>query len=252
MYRRFLFLFALLSVVLVSSFPQALHAQNAALLGFSETEKIGFAFYHLSNHKPPFDDWIEARSDYKAASIKDRLLMTDEQRIRLNEGYLSYFPSNDLISLSLKVLVTGGPNPDLSKDIGMQTAGLTHMIKIDFVDLHEVPYIPVQVGQLWVGIIPDQLETVTTHYMTTQEYERISKLSEFINSTRTVPVKIILRPTSADAKTPLMNKGLPVWLMMADIGALVFMDRNGQLRWEYAAPWYDYKRASSLMTLYAK
>lgn len=252
MYRRFLFLSALLTIALISVFARTGHAQNVALAGFSETEKIGFAFYHLSNHKPPFDDWIQAREDYKEASIKDRLLMTDEQRIRLQEGFLNYFPDTDLISLRLKVVVTGGPNPNLKKDLAMQTAGLTHQIKLDFVDLHDVPYVPVQVGKLWIGMIPDQLEKVTTHYMTEEEYQRIAKISDFVNSSRVNMVQIMLRPRSADAMTPLMNKDLPVWLMMADIGALIFIDSHGQLRWEYAAPWYEYKRASSLMTLYAK
>ena len=256
MYRRFLFLSVLSALVLplfaVFALSAPARAQNVALAGFSEVEKIGFAFYHLSHHKPPFDDWIQAREDYKAATMRNRLLMTDEQRIRLNEGYLNYFPDRDLISLRLRAKITGEPNPDYKKDIGMQTAGLTHILHVEFVDLQEVPYIPVQVGKLWIGVIPDQLESVTTHFLTEAEFESLSKLRGFMNSDRPITVQMMLRPKSADAETPLMNKDLPVWLMMADIGALVFMNQDGSLAWEYAAEWYEYKRASSLMTLYAK
>lgn len=256
MYPRFLFipvipvLFFLTLAVLLC--PGRASAQNLALAGFSETEKIGFAFYHLSKHQPPFDDWIRAREDYKASSMKRRLIMTDEQRIRLNEGFLSYFPDRDLITLRLKATISGGPNPDFQKDPRLQEAGLSHFIRLRFVDLQDVPYIPVEIGKLWVGIIPNGLDKLSTHYLTEQEYARLTQTTGNIASDRITRIQMLLRPQSADAKTPMMYKDLPVWLMMADIGALVLLGQNGALGWEYAAEWYDYARASSLRTLYAK
>lgn len=248
--HRFLLLIALLLAGLIG--PHAM-AQDKTLAGFSETEKAGFAFYHLVHQTPPFDDWIKKRADYKAASPRVQLEIIDQERVRLNEGFLSYFPTQDLITLKVPVTVSGSPNPDFATNADMQMAGLTHAVKLDFTDLRAIPYIGMEIGKLWIGIIPNDIESITTHYVTEQQYKNIFNTEDLKEAAKQrMTAQLVLRPQSADATEPMMAGDLPVWLMLADIGTVMIANPESAVIWQYAAPWYEGEQASSLMTLFAK
>jgi hypothetical protein len=246
--------FLLLLTLLVVSWATPASAQdNSALAGFSETEKVGFAFYHLINRPPPYDSWIVARDDYKIAKPQTRLSIMDLQRQRLREGFDGYFIDQDVITLNLKVRVQGKDNPDYAKDPALQDAGLTKMIDIKFSQTEDMPYFPFPVGELWVGVIPEHIEKLSRHYLSPEQYQRFcSGTGACIGGYRPVDVQLVLRPKKADAKEPVVVRNVPVWLMLSDVASIAFLARDGNMLWEYTAPWYDRQRASELMTLFAK
>lgn len=248
--RRFLLLLTLLVLLC----PASASAQgNSALAGFSETEKVGFAFYRLINRPPPYDSWIIARDDYKAAKPQTRLSIMDHQRQRLREGFDGYFIDQDVITLTLKLSVQGRDNPDFVKDPALHEAGLSKIIEIKFSDTEDIPYFPFPIGELWVGVIPEHFEKLSRHHLTLEQYKRFcSGTGACIGTFRPVELQLVLRPRAADAKEPVVVGDIPVWLMLSDIASIAFIDRRGEMLWEYTAPWYDQQRASELMTLFAK
>ena len=250
--RRFLLSF--LTLALAGIFSQAAFAQdNSRLAGFSEMEKTGFAFYHLINRPPPYDSWIVARDDYKAAKPHNRLAIMDLQRQRLREGFDAYFTDQDVITLNLQVKVQGKANPDYAKDPALDEAGLTKMIDIRFSQTDDMPYFPFPVGDLWVGVIPENIDKLSRHYLTPEQFGRFcGGTGACSGSFRPTTVQLILRPISADGKEPIVVGDVPVWLMMSEVASIAFIARDGEMLWEYTAPWYDRQRASELMTLFAK
>lgn len=248
---RFLLIFTALICTL---FPIAAMAQNNALAGFTEKEKVGFAFYKLINRDPPYDDWIRGTAAYQSAKSNVQLAMMDDERYRLRRGFEVYTPDRDLITIKLPVKVKGGDNPKFGKDLEMQAAGLSKMIEINFMGNDESPYFPFLIGKQWIGLIPQGLEQRSTHYLTPAQFKSfcVNQNKACEKFEQNIDANVILRATSADAEKPLVLGDIPLWLMMSDLGAIIFIRRDGGLVWEYAMPWYEGARAGSLMTLYDK
>ncbi len=253
MLRSFLLLFTILVLAFPAAPIPAAAQNNSGLAGFSETEKVGFAFYHLIKRPPPYDSWIVARDDYKAAKPHNRLVIMDLQRQRLREGFEHYFPDQDVITLNLKIGVRGTDNEDYAKDQALQEAGLSKMIDIKFSQNDEPPYFTFPVGDLWVGLIPENIDRLSRQYLTPEQFTRFCNgTGACAGSFRPTEVQLVLRPEKADAKEPILVNDIPVWLMMSEVASIAFLAKDGSMLWEYTAPWYDRQRASELMTLFAK
>lgn len=251
--RSFLLLFAILVLSIPGMAIPAAAQDNSGLAGFSETEKVGFAFYHLINRPPPYDSWIVARDDYKAAKPHNRLVIMDLQRQRLREGFEHYFPDQDVITLNLKIGVRGKDNEDYAKDQALQEAGLSKMIDMKFSQTDEPPYFTFPVGDLWVGLIPENIDRLSRQYLTPEQFDRFCNgTGACMGAFRPTEVQLVLRPQKADAKEPILVNDIPVWLMMSEVASIAFLAKDGSMLWEYTAPWYDRQRASELMTLFAK
>lgn len=245
--------FLILTAITMMLCPVTAWAQNNALAGFSEKEKVGFAFYKLINRDPPYEDWVRGTASYQSAKSNVQLSMMDEQRVRLRRGFESYTPHNDLISIKLPVKVKGSDNPSYAKDLEMQAAGLSKMIEINFMGSDESPYFPFLIGKQWIGLIPQGLEQRSTHYLTPAQFSAFCGTSKKCEKfEQNIDAYVVLRTVSADAEKPLVLNDIPLWLMMSDLGAIIFLRRDGGLLWEYAMPWYEGQRAGSLMTLYDK
>jgi hypothetical protein len=246
--------FLILTAAFVMFFPVAAIAQNNALAGFTEKEKVGFAFYKLINRDPPYDDWIRGTAAYQSAKSNVQLAMIDQERHRLRRGFEAFTPDRDLITIKLPVKVKGGNNPNFAKDFEMQAAGLSKMIEINFMGNDESPYFPFLLGKQWIGMIPQGLEQRSTHYLTPAQFATFcaNKNKACEKFEQNIDANVILRTISADAEKPLVLRDVPLWLMMSDLGAIIFLRRDGGLIWEYAMPWYEGARAGSLMTLYDK
>lgn len=247
-------LFLILAAAFFLFFPDAAMAQNSALAGFSEKEKVGFAYYKLINRDPPYDDWTRSSSEYQTAKSNVQLAMIDHERHRLKRGFEFYTPDRDLITIKLPVKVTGGDNPSYAKDLEMQHANLSKMIEINFMGNEESPYFPFQLGKQWIALIPQGLEQRSTHYLTPAQFANFcgNKSKACVKFEQNIDANVILRASSANATEPLVMNDVPLWLMMSDLGAIIFLRRDGGLLWEYAMPWYEGQRAGSLMTLYDK
>ena len=244
--------FALLSLVLLA-FTVSAQAQNA-LVGFSTTEKVGFAYYRLINRDPPVEDWVRTREDYKAAKPNVQLDIMRNERLRLREGYAVYFPDRDLLTMTVPMVFDAMDNPNYPSNIEAKAKELTKRVRIRFPQVHGQPYFPFQLGLLWVGLIPENLEDLFVRDMTEDEFQLFCRaVNDCANfSNRTLDTVLVLKPTAADAKEPLMDGDLPIWLLLAEVGALYVQLNGHPIEWKYTAPWYDEHQAQSLMTLFSK
>lgn len=229
------------------------HSGFAQTLGYSTTERVGFAFYHLINQSPPFDDWIKGRDDYKAAKPNVRLDILDHDRLRLREGFAAYFVDRDFLTITSPLQFDIIDNPDFKKSAAAQESGLKKRLRIRLpMPVEGQIYFPFQVGKMWVGLIPNDIESIFTQDLNEDDYKifcrAIGDCTNFKN--RVMQTTIIMRATAADIKTPMMDGDQPIWLMLADVGA-VFIEKNGQpVEWRYTAPWYAKHQNQELMTLF--
>lgn len=243
----------LLSAALLLCHAVPAGAQNAIMAGYTETEKVGFAFYRMINRDPPFEDWIVNRPDYQAAMPQIRMDIMDQQRDRLRQGYANFFPERDMIAIEVPLIYSASKNPDYDKDPAAEAKGLVQRVQIRFPEVKGQPYFPFQIGKLWVGLIPQDIESIFRQDMTAAEFKHfcgaISDCTNFQN--RKIPTMIVMRPVKADAKTPMMDGDLPIWLMLSDVGS-IYINDNKTTAWSYTAPWYSTRQTQELMTLYDK
>jgi hypothetical protein len=244
------FLSLLLMALPVFFLPGLAHAQNA-MTGYSETEKVGFAFYHLINRNPPYEDWIMNRDDYLKAEPFAKLEILDHDRARLRDGFAAYFPDRDLIKVKVNLLYDVSDNPDNKAGYAQDENAPVKRINIHFPVATGGTYFPFQIGKLWVGLVPDNAEAVFQQDMTLKKYTdfcaSIGNCSNFRD--KVISTVIVMRPASADAKTPFVDNGIPIWLMMTDVGALYIRNDSGDNKWSYTVPWYDTQQAQQFMSL---
>ncbi len=168
---RFLILiFAGLILIFSTSALRAEDLAMGPLLGFTETEKVGFAFYHLLNKDPPFQDWIIARDSYAKSTPRERMDMMSHDKTRLNDGFANYQMDRDLILVDVPLLYTIMENPDHKANDEDPTRELTTRLIIRMPD-DKPPYIPFQIGKFWVGVIPKVLGNELQIDMTDEDYK---------------------------------------------------------------------------------
>lgn len=246
---KFLSYFTLALYVIFAA-PHA-HSQG---LQFSDTEKVGFAFYQFANAEPDFDSWVENTEEYRKAKPvdKQKLMQTETQRLR--NAFYHYIPDQDLIKFSVRAKVTVSNYYHRSQMEGVKTD-----VKITLEDIPE-NYFPFQLGDMWIAVVAQDLEKFLDQTMTGPQYrefakkigfdKRIYALQEVLN------IEFRLRPLSADGDEPIMLADIPMWLMLAEIGSMeAWMNvGNNQRQYvmEHFADWYIPEEQSKLMDLYGR
>lgn len=196
-------------------------------------------------------DWIQARDDYIKAGPKDRMLIMDHERMRLRDGFANYQTDRETIMVKLPLNYTLIDNPDYQKSAEARGKGLTKRLVISLPD-DKAPYFPFQVGKFWVGVIPKGLEKALEIDLSTEETmalrNGLKAADNFKN--KSIITNIILQPLQADAKQPMMEGDMPVFLMLSDIASLSFHGMANELLWAWSAPWYRNAQSQDLMTLH--
>jgi hypothetical protein len=222
-----------------------------SLVGFTETEKVGFAFYHLINKEPPYMDWIQARDDYIKGNPKERMDIMDEQRFRLRDGFANYRVDRDMVMVKLPLSYTLIDNPDYLTDSKAQNRGLIKRLIIKLPD-DKIPYFPFTVGKFWVGVIPNDLAKPLEIDLNEEDYKNFSHgIVDGTNfKNKGLFTTIIMKPLQADAKAPMMEGNMPVFLMLSDIASLSIRGLSEELLWGWTAPWFMNSKSQELMTLH--
>ncbi|MDB5490964.1 MAG: hypothetical protein JWO78_813 [Micavibrio sp.] len=248
---RFLILATALILSLFCTPSQAEDYTVDPLQGFTMTDKVGFAFYRLINRDPPYLDWIKARDAYKEAVPKIRMDMLDHEQDHLRIGFANYQLDRDLIMIKAPLLYTIIDNPDYSVYEAAREKSLTKRLQVRMPD-NAVPYFPFQLGKMWIGVAPKDMEQFAAIDMTDLEFKalciKILDCSNFKN--KTVPTTIMLKALQADTKKPLMEGDLPVFVMLSDVAALYVRGSFGELLWSFTAPWYFNNKSQELMVLH--
>lgn len=249
--RFFVLIFTALTLMMFAAPSFAEDMPQESLIGFSETEKVGFAFYHLINKTPPYMDWIAARTDYIKSTPGERMRIMDYERPRLRDGFANYQVDREMILVKLPLLYTLTDNPDYHTDPDAQSKGLTKRLLISLPD-SQTPYFPFQVGKFWVGVIPQGLEKSMPVDLTEEEYDKLAhgivEKTKFKN--KSIITTVLLKPIVADDKKPMVENNMPVFLLMSDIATLSIRNVGETLLWGYTAPWYLGAKSQELMTLH--
>jgi hypothetical protein len=237
---------AVLAVFTLLPVPQA----RAALEGsFTESEKVGFAFYQLGHLVPHFESWVTSIPAYRKMEPQLRPDFAASNAKRLRDGYLHFNPAVDLIH----VRVSGRmlfPNFESRTEAFMQNKPITARLEINDFAQRIFPY---KIGENWIALAPKGIDGALKFALTEDEQRSLFRKMQVPEGTkmRQVDVEFLLQPVEADTEMPQTLKGLKVWMMSAKIASVSVWKRGGEFIWPvYTAPWYRADTKDEIMDLY--
>lgn len=245
---RHFFISLILMIFLAISAQQV----RAEIMEYTDAEKVGFAFYQLVNAEPDFQAWIKNSDKYKEASPVEKNQMLNEDETRLRNAFYHYIPDQDLIEINF----TGVFHASNYFGRG-QSEGVTTNVQILFDDIPQ-KFVPFQVGEMWIAVVPQDIEKLTKQNLNAEEYSEIGKKIGFDKRVfalkENVNIKMRLRPLSADAKEPVILQELPMWLMLAEIASFEVWIEGPRGKRTYAiehfADWYVPSEQKQILHLY--
>jgi hypothetical protein len=222
---------------------------------YSDTEKVGFAFSKLGNTRPGFESWIEHSPAYLAAKPVEKMTLMKEGTARLQEGFYSYNPAEDFIHVEADILIQRPADRPGKRDAPAPASpddAEKKVIRISFGKGDS--YFPFQVGKLWIAVIPKDIEAFESIALTPDEYQIFAQgmgTTVRRHSEMTGIIDILLRPVSADAKSPVVVGKEPYWPMLAEIvNVTIWNNSKDRIAWSYDANGYVSQGKKDLMNLY--
>lgn len=216
---------------------------------YTESEKVGFAFYQLANLTPDFSRWSE---DFGIAEeLPAQADPTDDTR--LDRGFHNYHPDEDLISIKIPVTLTTADVD--SKNTKLTRAGI---VKVATLRMEKLPdfYFPFQISDLSVAIIPQEVESFTQVWLTPAQFINLMNKTGMPKNWRgdvnvKLDVEFLMRPLSVDVKKPVVMQGQDMWMMLSEVATMVlWAPGKKKIIWEYTAPWYVTDESKALLDLY--
>jgi hypothetical protein len=216
---------------------------------YTESEKVGFAFCKIANITPDFSRWgRELELETVRPPNAD-----PEDDTRLDRGFHSYLPDEDLIHIQLPVVLT-------TVDADRKNAKLARagIVKIATISVEKQPsfYFPFQIADISIAMIPQEVESFTQVPLTAEQFVNLmnrvglpKNWNGDINSK--LSVEFQMRPTSVDIKKPVRLQGEDMWMMLAEVVTMsLWTPDHKKIVWEYTAPWYVTETSKELLDLY--
>lgn len=218
---------------------------------YSETEKVGFAFYKLADQSPPLEQWLKSSDEYRLASpsLKRDYLRREIQR--LAQAFSEYDLKRDLIYIRAPVRIK---IPSTSEQAAYDKMGVRKPAEIVIDDIKD-NYFPVEVGNMWIAIVANDLDNITLLSLDDEEFKKIHNLSASGQGTyRRAFMELRLLPQSVDLQKPLSLDNLDAWLMLAEIASITLWktDDSKQVVWEQRADWYRPQQEQEMLDLYRR
>ena len=243
------FLAAFLVLAAASGSAQALLSKGE----YSEEEKVGFAFYKLGGIKPDFDSWAKNTNAYFNTLPAQKSQFLQDEISRLEQGFHNFQTDEDMVVVRSPVEVVtsdfASPDPKYTQ------MGIT---KHSVIVLENAPsaYLPFQIVNTWVAIIPHDYSSFINMYLTDEQFEKLRKSLNYRDRFKEIrfqgDIELILRPVTVDVDKPIKIEGKDMWLMGAEIASMTIWERNDKEKiiWEYSAPWYVTGSSKQLLNLY--
>ena len=220
---------------------------------YTESEKVGFAFFNLIKAEPDFESWIRETQKYKDAKPSKKVQMLTDDLRRLETGFISYYPDEDLISVEAKARVEASEYFHASQREGT----VTH-VKIKLPDMPQ-GYFPFQIGDMWIALIIEDFEKMTNYDFNPEQYKEFATKLRFDRYSNqfamNVNVDFKFMPVSADGEGPIEMDGINMWLMLGEMVEMrLWVEYYGEKKylWEYRADWYIPEEHQQLLDLYKK
>lgn len=200
---------------------------------YSESEKIGFAYYRLARLEPPLESWIDANTELQNSGPKVRYLMRYAERERLKTGFLTYTPYRDTITLRTTIRLRGLDNPDQKA----QASGFKKAIGINFRSTDEQIYFPFQLGPLWIAVQPQGLTKETIYSISNGDYALLAQHfgPEALNGRVDITAEIVTLPLRAEILTPLEIGDRPLWPLTMELVEIRLRDADDNIVWTATA-----------------
>lgn len=240
--------FVLVSVAWVGFYPSESLAKKKEVYD-PVTERVAFAFYKLGGRMPDFKTWVEKKPDYQDVRSSDREAYLRNEVLGLRQKFAAYDPEVDLIpvrimaDVGVEEIVSTGYDPNEPQRFQMTvSAGAGGVL-----------YFPYEINGQYIAVIANNLEAVLTREVDAELFEELKRGMSYSERDKTASAVLdfLLRPISVDMKHPMMLDGKSQWLMMAEIATFSAKTPDeGDLIWEYRAPWYFSKVEKTVGGLY--
>lgn len=218
---------------------------------YSEAEKAGFAFYRLSNMAPDFYDWVKYSDSYLKAQPEDQDKILQKDSYRLEQGFRDYFPDEDLSVIKAKVMIKF-PNALEREDLVKKRQKIP--VNIVFTDIKE-SHFPFQAGDIWVTLIPNEIENALSLQFTSKEFvlfaKRLRMKAEAIQLNAELVLR--LRPVSAGKEAPFIVDNIELWMVLTEIGSIeIWSPNHDSFIWSYEEDWFVSDEYKLLQDLFNK
>ncbi len=221
----------------------AFAAQPLAKLG--PEYLAGFAFFKFAKATPDFEAWIKASPRYKNATPRERVIMLRSEAPMLEGYFNAYAPKQNPIEIKVRVKYST-PNTKAAEKMLAETGQVKFGLKI--VGQKE-DFFPIQVGDMWIAMIPGNLDEMMTLTFDKQEYETFKRQASgggLIGNGAEAILQLTLLPTSADIKEPMQLNGFNLWMLGVRIINLELWDvKEERMAWYVEGAGSEARRNSS-------
>jgi hypothetical protein len=158
--------------------------------------------------------------------------------LRLQNAFDYYVVREQPITVKAQVLMTV-PTETQAKQMLGETGSVTIPIKM----VQDTEFLfPLQVGDMWIALIPQYLEQMLEVTLNAEEYDifRRSMKDYGMRGKVTTTLKLALLPKAVDIKAPLQIQKIDLWALLADIIAFEIMSKDGsQMAWYMDIPGFE-------------
>lgn len=198
-------------------------------------ERAIFAFFRNVGIAPDYDFWIKTSDNFKSVSENRRDTYILNETLRLGRGYSSYDEEQDLLKLTIKVLVKYLPETDIDNP----------RITFSFMteDKSYVPTFSYAYGEDVISLIIDRLAAFSDVTLNDAQNEEVSRKIPYEGDVFDAKLTVHVRVKSANNNKPVIVDKMKQWIMVGDIAFLKCEVSghmgNDQMLWDYVAPWHE-------------
>lgn len=244
MYKKIPQICSFLSILVFiagAGYVAPVRAQGEAAITFNEDnytdrEKVGLAFFSMSERRPNIKAWIRKSEKYRTARPLSRQKYLTRDKDRLNLGLLLFDPEKHFFDLNARVAVTW---PDEAQKQAYIAENGKFPLAIHLLDMKEHIF-PVSLGHDWVVVVPGNMTKFLTFHVTPEDFEKkIVNFQNFIGYRRVEGfMRLNMKAVRVDDGTPLALNDIEAWLLLAEIRRLTLSpDRQSPPVWEQRASW---------------
>lgn len=198
-------------------------------------ERAVFAFFRAAGSAPDYDFWIKTKGRYEALPEKSRDAYVLNEILRLGRGYSAYDADEDLLELTINVIVKYISAVDDEQP----------RITFEFFQADEayVPTFAYPYGEDVISLIIDRLASFANVPLNEAQNNTLLPKIPYEDDYFDAKLIVHVRVDRADTEKPIMVHGVEQWLMIGDVAYLKcevvgFMGRDRVL-WDFVAPWYE-------------
>ncbi len=242
----------LATLLLLTCFVPAAYAQSTN--DDKETLSVeylsGFAFFKFAKAKPDLTTWVQKSDAYMQATPHIRANMLRGEVSLLQGMFDNHVVSEHPITVKTQIFFSVPTKSQVTRALKEKKKIAIPMKMVNDTDF----LFPVQVGDMWIALIPQHLESMLDLELSEEEYSHFQRGMEdnAMGGKVTTTLQLTLMPTAADTKEPLQINGFDLWVLLADIMSFKIMSTDGErMAWFMDIPGYEkFNRNQNVYDLY--